>query len=153
MPVLRATLEAVMSSQEKLRLHLDELISNNQIIRTEIERATLMREISYSTLGFGSDIIIKFPLPNSPGKSAIQKDIETTIRWLSYQKCSTVQVPDILMGTTTATRPVEIGKIWECIRDNLFSVYPIALQHACQMSKEQEGQRKAAGYNIMDKNP
>jgi len=150
--VLRATLDAVMASQERLRLHLDELIANNRGIETEVERAELFKELSYATLGFGSDVIIRFPSPSCSGSSLLKKDIETVLRWLSYEKYTTVEVPDVLFGTTTAKYPVEIRALWAFLRNNLFSVYPLALKAAASMSKEQEGTKKAAGYDIEGKN-
>ena len=142
--VLRATLEAVISSQERLRQMLDRLAERNQPINSEAERQEFMHLLSYSTLGFGSEVNVYF-IHNS--ETLIRKDVETTARWLSYQRSNEVTVP-ITLYTNQYSFNCRIGDLWECLRNYLFSVYPIALKHAASMSKEQEGTKKATGYSI-----
>ena len=138
--VLRATLEAVISSQEKLRQMLDRLSADNRPISSEVERQEFMKLLSYATLGFGSEIEMRY-------ENNLKKDVETVARWLSYQGSSMVSVP-VELYKQTATSVHRIGGLWECLRNHLFIAYPIALKHACSMSKEQEGTKKATGYSI-----
>ena len=144
--VLRATFEAVFSAQQKLRKHLDALITENRPLEDEEERDLFMRELSYATLGLGNDLVVTFY-----GDGAlIRKDIETTARWLSYQTSNIVSTPFELYGNMSSTRNIPIHQLWRFLRDHLFTIYPLALKHSVAMSREQEGQKKPAGYKVED---
>lgn len=145
--VLRATFEAVFSSQERLRKHLDELIAENRPLKDEAERDLFMRELSYATLGFGFELNIIYY-----GHSAlIRKDIETTARWLSYQTSNIVNTPLELYGRPdSVTENLPIHRLWRFLQEHLFTIYPLALKHSVSMSREQEGQKKTTGYKVED---
>ena len=149
--VLRATFEAVFSAQEKLRKHLDVLISENRPLRDETEKDLFMRELSYGTLGLGFEQNIIYY--SEKHGALIRKDLETTARWLSYQTIENVDVPSILFSEGLIKENVPIGRLWMLLRDNLFTIFPLALKLSVSMSREQEGQRKTTGYKVQEDTP
>jgi len=149
--LLKATMEACFTCQEKLRKHLDNLIEKNRPIKDATERDLFMREFVYSTLGLGLSQKISYKLP-SKDITLIRNNLEVYARWLSYQKTSMVKVPVFLysneFGMKNEVYDVEIKDLWECLLDNLFSVFPLAIDRACSMSKERDEQQRGKGYSI-----
>lgn len=145
--ILKATMEAVFQSQERLRKHLDELVKENRCLKDQQERDTFFREVSYSTLGLGIEQIIEYKTKEYSG---IRKDVETVARWLAYQTTNKVIVPLELYkpGNEQYKEEVPICKLWQVLRDNLFSVFPLSLDRACSISKERDEQIRSKGYAI-----
>lgn len=146
--VLRATFESVISNQERLRKHLDELISENRPLRDEKERELFMRELSYSTLGLGFEYVVTYY--HEKTGAFIRKDVETTARWLSYQTSSDVDVPLELYSNDRTKIVVPISELWMVLRNNLFTVFPLALKTSVSMSREQDAGKKPSGYQVGD---
>jgi hypothetical protein len=146
MSVLRATFEAVYSAQERIRKHLDEMIASNRPIKNTEERDLFMKELAYSTLGMGTEIQIMI---HTKDGALVRSDLETFARWLSYEENSDVGVPIVLkMYDQNENAILQISILWRHLRNNLFSVFPLALKHSASMSREQDGTTKAKGFEI-----
>jgi hypothetical protein len=148
--VVKATLEAVFLAQERLRKHLDVLIEDDRCLNDTDERDIFMREMAYSTLGLGTDHKIQISVPDHCG---LRKDVETIGRWLAYQNSNMVYVPMELFdrnyhisGKQEPKIPIRV--LWTVLRDNLFSIFPLALDKAASMSKERDETSKGKGYVI-----
>jgi len=150
MSVLRATFEAVYSGQERFRKHLDELIEENRPIKDSVERDLFMKELAYSTLGLGNDNLLVI---HSKDGALIRKDIETFARWLCYQDKKEIKIPYTLnKNDSYSPRTYQISFLWKHLRDNLFTVFPLALKQSISMSREQESTQKMQGFQIGGKN-
>lgn len=146
--VLRATFEAVFAAQERIRKHFDFLIKEDRPIKDEEERELFFKELCYATLGHGHDLIVELRHPDVNGVF-FRKDIETVLRWMAYQTGDAVLVPLQLHGEHQEMKekmPYYI--VWNHLRDQLFSVFPRALEHSVTMSREQDGQRKPSGFEV-----
>lgn len=163
--LVKATLEAVFMTQEKLRKHLDVLISENRPIKDDTERDLFMRELAYGLLGLGVDTVVKYNVPSEYVKAGhsnyqgIRADVELTARWLSYQKTNCVYVPQMLFHDATGydynpdetENAVPIKHLWAFLLHRVMAVFPLALDRACGMSKERDESQKGIGY-VIDEN-
>ena len=147
--ILRPSLEACFQSQEKIRKHLDELEQGNRPLKDQSERDTFFRELTFSTLGLGRDLKVKY---FHHSILLIRTDLETFARWLAYRKENPVATPLFLRrpdgNATSETFPVEIKDLWSTLRDHLFSVFPAAIDRASSISKETEASTKSKGYKF-----
>jgi len=142
--LLRATFEATLDAQETLRKLLDGLIAINRPIEDAEERADFFNLLSHSTLGLGFNFPFFLNLPNE-GKFYEADNLEYVGRWLSYQG----NYPFGLKAVSGSMMPkLSISLYWENLRDSLFRVFPIALERAIRMSKEQDASGKMQGYII-----
>ena len=166
--IVKATLEAVFKSQERLRKHLEQLIQENRPLNNSDERDLFFRELTYSTLGLGSNHQIIFNTSsllsseleavtkcNSDTKDGcqiggvyIRNNLEWTARWLAYQDASVVRTP--MSSSYHAHANFPIGLLWNCLLDNLFYVFPVALERATNLSREQDEKNKTRGFVIHD---
>ena len=147
--ILRPSLEACFMAQEKMREHLDVLEEENRPINDKTERDKFFRELTYSTLGLGRDLKVKY---FHHSILLIRTDLETFARWLAYRKENPVATPLFLRrpdgNATSETFPVEIKDLWSTLRDHLFSVFPAAIDRASSISKETEASTKSKGYKF-----
>lgn len=150
--IARATLEATFKAQEKLRKHLDILITENRSITDEKEKDLFYRELVYSTFGLGKDVIMKLNVKGKKGEFAtvFRKDVETVGRWLADQNSNLVDVPlQINSGRSDEIlQDVEIGVLWKAFKDQLFTVFPLAIERATNLSREQDSKKHTKGYTI-----
>lgn len=147
--IVKATLEATFGAQERLRKHLDVLIEENRPLKDSAERDLFLRELTYSTLGLGKDFQINL---NIPGEYlGIRKDLETVGRWLAYQQTKEVWVPMDLyknLYRNSREKNVEIKFLWRMFLENLFTVFPHAIDRAMSLSKEQSEGQKSKGFQV-----
>lgn len=147
--IVRATVEAVFSSSEKLRKHIDNLENENRPLRDEKERDLYFRTLTYSTLGLGNEI--EFFYHKKDEGYILRTDLETGARWLAYQKEKIVKTPTWLRPNKDVKNEiydVEIKYHWANLRGFLFTVYPMAIDRATRISKEQDEKQKTTGYQI-----
>jgi hypothetical protein len=129
----RATFEDVKKDQKKLREKLDELIKENRPIKDEKERTLLLDVlIPNATLGLGTfqSHTFQFPFQGSGNFD----NLEYWIRRICYLDSSIV--PRLFLHDNQK-QEIPIKFIWEKLRDELFLVYPMALNKAASISKEQ----------------
>jgi len=148
--IVKATLEAVFQAQEKLRKHLGLLIEENRPLKDNAERDLFFRELTYSTLGLGKNLIVQYNVKNS--YIGLRKDVETVARWLAYQQTEIVYVPLELFKTESLDNRgkigVEIKDLWHMLLEHFFSVFPLAIDRATSLSKEQPEQGKSKGFMV-----
>ena len=151
--ISRATLEATFQAQEKLRKKLAELIEENRPLKDEQERDFMFRSLTYSTFGLGKDIIIKGKCDGT-SSVLIRTDLETFSRWLFIRKENPVETPLFFRPINgeylSNTHNIEINILWSILRDYLFTVFPLAIERATNLSKEHEEKNKSMGYKIRD---
>jgi len=148
--ISKYTLEAVFQAQESIRKHLDDLIKENRALKNIEERDTFFRELTYSTLGLGIDKRVTHLVK---GYLGIRADVETFGRWLADQYSNKVFVPMELyksIGDSEKAKQneVPISELWQVLKDNLFSVFPLAIDRACRMSKEREEKSGISEFDI-----
>jgi hypothetical protein len=156
--ISKYTLEAVFQAQESIRKHLDVLIEENRCLKDDGERDLFFRELTYSTLGLGVKFVIFYRIPQEflqqkyIGYVGIRRDVETTARWLGDQKEHMVMVPLELYTSNTLNEnervKVPIGYLWKFLKENLFSVFPLAIDRACRMSKEREERTGESEFDV-----
>lgn len=144
--VSRPSFDAVFNTQEALRVLLDKLIEENRPLTDDKERKDFFQHIAYATFGLGKDVVLTFN--DGKGGAYLSKDIETVCRWAAYLDSAEVVVPDCLNKRVERSTTVPIRDLWRCIRDNLFSVFPLALERSFGMSKEQEAQVQSKGVMV-----
>lgn len=145
--ISKYTLEAVFSAQESLRKHLEILIENNSPISDSDERDLYMREITYATLGLGVREKVRFFQQPGPGWIDFGT-VESFARYLAYRKDNPVIIKVGQMGVKS--QPIPIRELWAQLQSKLFSIYPLAIDRACSMSKEREERSGESEYNIND---
>ena len=152
--IIKGTFEATLSSQERLREKLDALIEENRPIKDSVERSEFMRLLAHATLGLGTNQEIRYHIPNGyePSFCSIRRDFETTARWLAYQKTNVVHVPmELYSGKRETDEKIvdlPIKFLWQVLLENLFSIFPLALDRSMSMSKEKDENIKSSGYTI-----
>lgn len=143
--IIKPTFEACLSSQERLRLKITELIDTNQPIQSEEERSEFIRLLAHSTLGLGTfkKFIIILDQTYHFG------NVESTARWLAIQTQNKVIIPGDMQRANSP--PYDIKFFWEKLLELLFSVYPEALQKSISMSREGESMPgRQDSYNITE---
>jgi len=69
------------------------------------------------------------------------------------QKTPLVRIPLHLYksGQERYNAQAPIGLLWQVLNDNLFSVFPLALDHAVRMSKERDEKGGEKSFSIDEK--
>ena len=141
--IVRPTMEGVRQAQERLRWRLDQLIMQNRPVESEVERRRFLTEWSYATLGLGVNmhtIHVVDSLILSPSTN-----IEVIARWAVYLDAAVVTLPRELFSEA---KTVPISMVWRTLRNSLFSVFPLAIERSCSISKEYEPTTERGGYDI-----
>ena len=142
--LVKATFEAVLNAQEQLRKQLDIFIKENRPIKDEKERELFFSLLAHSTLGLGLNQ--KFSIYAGNRYYSVG-NIESAARWLAYETDSKIQSPkNYNEGDITPETPINI--FWEELRNQLFTVFPEALNKSMSMSKEKSESPQTTGYII-----
>ena len=141
--LVKMTFEAVLTAQEEFRKKLDVLIKENRPIRDEDERDLFFSLLAHSTLGLGVNQKYSIYLDRYYSVG----NIESAGRWLAYETDVMIQTPKIFNeGMVTPETPISF--FWEELRNQLFYVFPMALDKSMSMSKEKSEQPQTSGYQI-----
>jgi len=127
--VTKPTFSAVYQAEEELRVFIEKLIEENRPL-TPDERKHYYNLLASSTLGLGVgrdfrifiDTIFRFGT------------VESTGRWLGQQTENMICIPGD-MGNQPSNK-IPIGVFWSKLLDELFHIFPLALDRAISMSKE-----------------
>ena len=141
--LVKATFEAVLNAQEQLRKKLDVLIKENSPIKDEEERNLFFSLLAHSTLGLGVNkkYILYVDRYYSVG------NIESAARWLAYETDANIQTPENYNDRAVSPK-TPISFFWTELRNQLFFVFPEALNKSMSMSKEKSEQPQTSGYKI-----
>jgi len=142
--IVKPTFEAVLNAQERLRAKLNELIKENRCLKDEKERLEFMQLLAHATLGLGVNQIVKL---NATAAVCIRENVEVTCRWLASQKENVVLVPLCLYKSKPYCKAA-IHFLWQCVLDNLYYVFPLALDKSISMSKEKDEAVQTKGYMV-----
>lgn len=152
----RATYEDTKNHQEELRKNLNILINENRCLKNEEERDKMFSLLDDSTYGLGEKRITLRLLDR---KTVAINDFQMFIRCLfDYEK--NIIDADFFFDVTGKylESNIEIKLLWKQIKNNLYSVFPDALNAAVRMSKEQKSGfgesniEEAAGFGEKKKN-
>lgn len=142
--LVKATFEATLNSQEKLRLKLDDLIKEGRCILDEEERSYFMQLLAHSTLGLGARYNVTYAVRDSSdgGFVGLHTNLDHFARWLCYQTSEMVDVPQNLQHyhRTSDIRvgSVPIKNLWEVLLHEYLNVFSEALDRSIGMSKERD---------------
>lgn len=128
--VTKPTFSAVHSAQETLRIFLEELIQKNRSLKPD-ERSRYYDLIASSTLGLGVNRGFKIYIDCQIFRFG---NIESASRWLGQQKENMACIPPIYGNK--GSQKVDISFFWSTLLDELFYIFPLALDRAISMSKE-----------------
>lgn len=142
--IIKPTFEAVLNSQERLRVKLETLIKEDRCLTDENERSEFMRLLSHATLGLGINQKVWFI---SSYGGHIRSNVEVTGRWLAAQTKNVVPVPLELYKNKPQFK-TSIHLLWQCFLDNLYFVFPLALEKSISMSKEKDETTSSKGYVV-----
>jgi len=131
--VFKPTFMAVESMQQQLRRHLESLIAENRPLHDEAEKTLFYRELSHSTLGLGICRDFRIYLGN---KIYRHGNIESSARWIASLTSSDAVIPGD-MGNPASIK-VSISVFWKKLLDELFFIFPMALDKSISMSREGE---------------
>lgn len=150
--ISRDTLEAVFQSQEKLRKHLDTLIKEDRCLKDDEERNLFFRELTYSTLGFGTEHYFHIKVFDDLGiEEWGTVEYEARKLALATQNSFIRKHPSInFQGCEEDTREVNIpiSRLWYILLHNLLNIFPEAIMKATSLSREQEEGGKSKGYKV-----
>ena len=152
--VVKGTFEAVLGAQEMLREKLIELRDENRPIHDETERSAFMRLIAHSSLGLGTNHLIRLHIPlEHGGGTGIRDHYEKVVRWAAKQTSNQVYIPvelQHLYAKGDYDRPgnIDISLLWDVLLDACFSVFPLALDRAMSMSKERDERTGDDEYEV-----
>ena len=149
--IVKYTLEAVFSAQERLRKHLDQLIKENRPIKDENERDRFFRELTYSTLGLGA-VETEFMTPGS-GRMFYVLNLDGFVREFTYYNDKIVSKEYIgndhaNTKSTDNNTSLPISEMWNLIKMHLFAIFPKAIDRATSISKETSDKGKSTGYKV-----
>lgn len=130
----RATYEDTLNRQEELRKKIDQLIQENRCVKDDNEREKLFQLFGDCFLGEDGGRKISYFMRFSSGIVVDVNDFGQTIRLLCY--IDTDMIPASFFGYHDK-KTIPIRDVWIAIRTVAFSLFPIAINKAVPMSKEQ----------------
>lgn len=128
--VTKPTFSAVHQAEEELRVFLEELIQGNRSLSPD-ERERYYNLLASATLGLGVGRDFRIFIGH---KIYRHGTVESCARWLGTQKENMVCIPGD-MGNPPSQK-IAISIFWSKLLDELFHIYPLALDRAISMSKE-----------------
>lgn len=140
----RATFEDTKKAQETLRKKIHELRLKNRCIKDEEERTLMLGTyIPNATLGIGILKSHEFQLPD--GNVASFDNIEYWMRKLCLVT-KNILPKGFIHSNQESEIPISFA--WEKLEEELFLVYPMALNKSISMSKEREKRERSEGADI-----
>jgi hypothetical protein len=139
--VLRASFEDTIKNRERLLALINKLTEENRQLG-ESERPEFIQLLARCTLGLGTrlgTIRLIGKDKNGIGRCHDFAHVEEFARWLAFAESNKVMVDDM---------EFDIAKLWHILRDNLFLVFPLALERAMAQSGERvkHEQQGGVGY-------
>jgi len=128
--VIKPTFSAVHQAQESLRVFTEKLIHENRPLATD-ERANYYNLIASATLGLGVVRDLRIYIGNKIFRFG---NVEYYARWLGTLTKNRGCIPSDMGNPPSET--IDISVFWSKLLDELFHIYPLALDKAISMSKE-----------------